>query len=141
MRPSIRAAIIRRDSSALLRQLRPQLERVVQKAAHDVEGRAKISILAGGKSGRIYKRGKVTHQASAPGEAPASDLGNLAAGIKVGSGEGPLWRVVQSNAIYSRALEFGRLDGSIAPRPFLHPALEAVRQPFKRAVAQVFRTF
>lgn len=139
MKPSIRAAIVRRDSDALLKHLQPQLERVVNKAAHDVKARAKVSILAGGKSGRIYKRGKVEHQASAPGEAPANDLGNLAAGIKVGSGDGPLWRVVQSTAVQSLALEFGSLDGKIAPRPFMGPALEAIRQPFKRAIARVIR--
>jgi hypothetical protein len=120
-----------------MKRLQPQLSRVVSKAAHDVEAKAKVSILAGGKSGKLYKRGKTVHQASAPGEAPANEVGTLAAGIKVGNGDGPLWRVVQSTAVYSLALEFGSADGTIAPRPFMGPALESVRQPFRNAVRRV----
>ncbi len=35
------------------------------------------------KSGRIYKRGQTTHQASAPGESPAIDIGALASSFRV----------------------------------------------------------
>jgi len=106
---------------------------VLEKAAHDVEARAKVSILSGAKTGRIYG----IHQASAPGEAPANEIGNLAAGIAVAPGPAPLSRIIASNAEYSERLEMGSPEGTIAPRPFLGPALESVRQPFVRAVQQV----
>ena len=43
-----------------------------------IEGENILSdILTGPRTGRIYRRGGVVHQASAPGEAPASDTGEL----------------------------------------------------------------
>lgn len=78
------------------------------------------------KTGRIYEKynPRRTHQASAPGQPPANDLGNLAANIasqptkKTG---GVLIKTVSSKAEYSAALEFG--TPNIAPRPFMRPSL------------------
>lgn len=85
--------------------------------------RAKDSIRSGAKSGNVYFRKNPDRyvQASAPGEAPANDLGNLADSItfqlfgtreKLGS--------VSVLAFYAADLEFG--TSKIAPRPFLTPA-------------------
>jgi HK97 gp10 family phage protein len=85
-------------------------------------------ILKGPKSGTVYHRkgrgtrskgrGGVDHTASAPGESPANDTGNLARSINVVAGsEG-----VSSTAIvtvrtpYAAALEFG--TKKMEPRPF-----------------------
>ena len=62
---------------------------IMQKAINDAlmatalvaQGYAQQSILRGAKTGRIYKRGKITHRASAPGEPPANDTGFLAQNI------------------------------------------------------------
>jgi hypothetical protein len=131
MQPTVQVRLTQDNLADLLKRLRPQLSAVVSKAALDVETRAKQSILSGDKTGRIYGR----HQASAPGEAPANDLGNLAAGIGVTNGSGPLERIVTSNAEYSAGLELGTTE--VAARPFMNPALEGVRQPFTRAVQKV----
>jgi hypothetical protein len=131
MRPTAKATIVQNRLPDLLLRLRPGLQVVLNKAAQDVEARAKVSILSDGKSGRMYG----PHQASAPGEAPANDLGNLAAGIAVADGADALHKRVVSNAEYSEGLELGTTK--VAARPFLGPALESVRQPFTRAVQQV----
>lgn len=41
-------------------------------------------LTSGSRSGTVYKRGNRTHQASAPGEPPKSDTGNLIRSIEVG---------------------------------------------------------
>ena len=72
-------------------------------------------------SGRIYKRGNVSHQASAPGEAPAIDTSNLLNSIETVN-ISPLKSAVQSDAVQSLALELGRPEKNLAPRPAWIPA-------------------
>lgn len=104
-----------------------------------VEGRAKELVLTPG-SGSVYTtrfytdaRGVVhptghrpPHRASAPGEPPASDTGRLLSSIghriRV---EDTLVAQVFADARYATYLELG--TSKMAPRPFLRPALDAVR--------------
>lgn len=75
----------------------------------------------GGRSGREYKRGGVTHIASKPGEPPATDLGQLVKSIRVVSGK-PSTLVtakVVARAPYAMALEYGTKN--LEPRPFMQP--------------------
>ena len=59
-----------------------ELDRAVHKGAKLIEGEAKRGISRGGRSGNVYRRGKgVTHVASAPGELPKTDTGELVANI------------------------------------------------------------
>lgn len=88
------------------------------------QGEAQRSILKGPKTGRVYKRGKSTHQASAPGEAPANDLGFLANNIKAEMTE-DLTASTISLAPYSIHLEYG--TRKMAARPFLAPAAEKTK--------------
>lgn len=88
------------------------------------QGEAKKSILRGSKTGRIYKRGKRFHQASAPGEAPANDFGFLANKIMAEMTE-DLTASTISLAPYSVHLEYGTRKA--AARPFLRPAGEKVK--------------
>ena len=92
------------------------------------QGIAQKSILKGPKSGRVYKRGKKFHQASAPGEAPANDLGFLAANINAQMTE-ELTASLISSAPYSIHLEYG--SRRMSARPFLRPAGEAVKEQAK----------
>lgn len=111
------------------RRLREEASRIVKAAALDCEGRAKAS-MGEGKSGRIYERaGGQTHQASAPGEAPAIDIGNLINSIQTEE-ESELSQVVSVGAEYGIFLEYG--TSHMAPRPFMTPAAEAARGPFLR---------
>lgn len=138
-----------------------QFSRVVKEAAHGVQAHAKVAIRSGPKTGRIYELGEsevsfVTkagksvaftarkgkkakqHQASAPGEAPANEVGNLAAGIRARR-TGKLSAEVTVAAEYGATLEFGSADGRIAPRPFLGPAVEHVRPQFEDDVREALQ--
>lgn len=137
---------------ALGAEVHAELAAVVEGAAHGVAAHAQDAIRSGPKTGRLYELGETEvsfktaggdevsftarkgqaakqHQASAPGEAPANETGNLAAGIKAEQVGELAWEVVFS-AEYAAALEFGTEDGKIAARPVLGPALESVREPF-----------
>lgn len=117
--------------------------RAVIKAALDLEALAKTEIQTGTKSGKIYKRtteagGTITHQASAPGEAPANEFGVLAGSISTVPSEDPTEaeaRVIVT-AEQGAALELGREDGSIAARPFIRPAADRIEKVFAREVGK-----
>ncbi len=103
-----------------------------------VEKAAKESILNGNKTGRTYTRRTVTHQASAPGEAPASDTGRLANSIttyinKI-SGLEALIIAGRGAVKYAAMLEFG--TRKIAPRPFMFPAFESSKAWIKERLAK-----
>ena len=124
--------------------LRREINKALAAGALLVEGTAKESIQAGGK-GEVYEstfrmiNGRPVpygsradepnlspkHQASAPGDAPATDTGHLVNQIAVDavkeSGR-DAYVIVRSQAKYSNALEFGTRH--IEPRPFMAPALQ-----------------
>jgi len=105
--------------------------RAVDATTQKVRTDAIKSIQRGVKSGRIYERSpgqnlSQTHQASAPGEAPATDTGTLVSSIKAATKQ--LNGRVYSDLKYSFWLEYGTV--SMEPRPFLNPALQANKQYF-----------
>jgi HK97 gp10 family phage protein len=93
--------------------------------AINIQREAVVSILSGDKSGVVTKHGSVVHQASAPGEAPASDTGYLASHIQITMDKGKSEVCVIAKADYAPALEFGTLH--MAARPFLSPAYHKYR--------------
>ena len=120
-----------------LKNLEQDLEKpfreVIVGGAQLIRGEAIKSIQSGPKSGRIYEKynPRRTHKASAPGQAPASDTGNLIRNIVVKQ-ENPDLVKVESNAIYSSFLEFG--TSKMLARPFLFPATERSRKKIAQAV-------
>ncbi len=100
---------------------------------------ARRSVQKSGRSGRVYKKTnpKRTHKASAPGEAPATDLGFLARSIQV-EPETQNLRVkilsIHSIAPYARALEYGDMSRNLYPRPFMRPALKQMRTKAEKVV-------
>jgi HK97 gp10 family phage protein len=95
-------------------------------------------IETGSKSGRLYRRGGGrVHQASAPGESPASDTGNLVKNIISELERNNKTVYVVANTIYAFWLEFGtRL---MAARPFLNRAVEALNNFYKETFIRVLR--
>lgn len=79
-------------------------------------------------SGRIYRRGKTTHQASAAGEPPSTDTGRLLGSINytVGADGRDIVGRVSANTEYAKYLEYGTTK--MKPRPFLRPSLEEARR-------------
>lgn len=133
------------DTARLDAEMQRALEPTMMGAAKLVENDAKASIASGPKTGRIYTtrfmtsratgrifptEQRVPHQASAPGEAPATDEGKLVGSIFGGARGLVAWVEVRSH--YGRWLEFG--TRRIQPRPFLIPAVERNRA---RIVAMV----
>lgn len=112
-------------------QLVQDFDKKLFKAALMIDSEAKKNIQSGGRSGRIYKRRSVTHQASAPGEYPKTDTGKLVRNIFT-ERRGLLHYVVGSRgsgAPHGRHLEFGTLH--MRPRPWLSRAIRDVKSRFQ----------
>lgn len=86
-----------------------------------VEGEAVRLIMEGPKTGRIYKRGGVAHQASAPGEAPANDTGRLVNSRTREVIPSALQARLTFRTDYAAYLEFGTIV--MEPRPFAAQSL------------------
>ena len=86
------------------------------------------------KSGKEYKRGQRIHQASAPGEAPATDTGNLANSILVYQTNPADW-IADFGAGYSAALEYG--TPKMLARPYARPSVEKYRNDFNNGMKKI----
>lgn len=112
--------------------LRPQVDRFAGHTAYNILSYAKQLQASGPKTGRVYRRGNVEHQASAPGEAPAVDLGNLINSGGVEALASCLWAIFFT-AEYAKPLEFG--TPRMSARPFLRPSVERFRQAYYDGIA------
>jgi hypothetical protein len=99
----------------------------------------------GPKTGRVYARGggqnlSRTHQASAPGEAPATDTGVLVSSVYL-ENTARYERTVGSRLAYAYYLEFG--TQRIKPRPAWVPEVEKqrpeMRKRIERALAEAMK--
>ena len=117
----------------LEKNLEQPFREVILGGAQLIRGEAIKSIQSGPKSGRVYQKynPRRTHTASAPGQPPASDTGNLVSQIMVRK-ETADNILVESNALYSSFLEFG--TSKMLARPFLFPATERSRPKIIQAV-------
>lgn len=79
------------------------------------------------KHGRLYPRGSRVHQASAPGEAPAIDTGNLIESMEP-QFPSPTKGVLAILAEYAAYLEFGTRH--IGVRPYAQPAVQGLLEEF-----------
>jgi hypothetical protein len=100
--------------------------KIVRKTARDIEADAEQS-MEGPKSGQMYG----AHQASAPGEAPAVDTGNLKCSIDTEM-TSKTTAVVAVGAEYGAHLEYG--TRKMAMRPYLRPAVERKARAFVDAM-------
>ena len=107
-----------------------QLGLIVNAAALESVNDVKKEIQGPPKTGRKYQRGTVVHQASAPGQAPATDTGFLVSSI-YNEDRGYLSKAIGSRLPYAFYLEFG--TRKIAARPSWVPAVErAIPKMLKR---------
>lgn len=137
-------------------QIRREVRSVVDRTTKSIAGTAVAKIMDPPKTGRIYRRetavsftgkggpvaftayrGSTTeHQASAPGEAPATDTGGLAGSIDAKM-IGPLTGAVDVHAEYGPVLEHG--GENVEARPYLGPSVEEHRTDFRRDMAEAVR--
>jgi HK97 gp10 family phage protein len=125
-----------------LHQLRGAQRRQAQRDGLDagariVETYAKVA-MSEEKSGRTYARGGREHRASAPGEAPAVDYGNLKSSIQVFEVT-PERAIIGTNAEYAEHLEFG--TSRMEPRPYMRPALDEHAHEIVAAIEDAVREF
>ena len=123
------------------KQLEPEFQEIVKGGAQLIRGEAIKSIQTGAKSGVVYQmyNPRREHRASAPGQAPASDTGNLVSKIIVKQKTRNITNV-ESNANYSAFLEYG--TSKMEARPFMLPAFEKSKKPildatFRRVVRKI----
>tara|TARA_R110000850_G_scaffold266462_1_gene396795 strand:+ start:30 stop:479 length:450 start_codon:yes stop_codon:yes gene_type:complete len=123
------------------KQLEPDFQEIVKGGAQLIRGEAIKSIQTGAKSGVVYQmyNPRREHRASAPGQAPASDTGNLVSKIIVKQKTRNITNV-ESNANYSAFLEYG--TSKMEARPFMLPAFEKSKKPildatFTRVVRKI----
>ena len=88
------------------------------------------------KTGLLYKRGSKVHQASAPGEAPATDRGQLVSSTYYTKVDG-LTFAIGSLLPYARYLEEGTQH--IRRRPSWLPAAERAAPRLQKRVERVIR--
>lgn len=116
------------------------VDRVVRAVAFDIQADVVRRIQTGPKTGKVYRTVRVSkkgrrsvrvHQASAPGESPATDLGALAASYRAKPVRRGIWRV-GSPLAYAAPLEFGDRRGRLKARPHLRPAFAAAKKVMRR---------
>lgn len=86
------------------------------------------------KTGRIYTRRGVKHQASAPGQPPATDLGTLVQSGATSYDQAALTGRANWSAQHAAYQEYG--TERIEPRPFARPSLEESREAIQEAIAE-----
>lgn len=91
------------------------------------------TIQTGGRTGKVYKRGGVTHKASAPGEPPKSDRGHLVRSFFLKVRE--ISVSVVNNVGYSKVLDEGNKSGTLKARPFK----EKIRAKFQAKLLERLR--
>jgi len=127
----------------LEREYVKSVNNVLAEGALRIEGEMVESIQKGPKTGRRYKRGQVFHQASSPGQAPASDTGTLAnrsiSTRKTRKGRSYFIGVNKGGGLkYAKSLEFG--TRKMAPRPFVRPAFKKWEPKIKKVLRQKLKT-
>jgi len=116
--------------------MRERADYLTGHTAYNILAHAKNLMAAGPHTGRIYQRGNITHQASAPGEPPAVDTGTLTNSGGAERLAQNLWAVFFS-ARHAALLEYG--TPTIEARPFLRPAVERFRQAYYDGLAALLR--
>lgn len=97
-----------------------------------VQNHAKQALQKPPKTGKLRKKRRnknVVHQASAPGEAPATDTGALVDSIQMDVSENSQSVTISALTNYAAALEF-KMN-----RPFLRPAVEQNKERFPGILA------
>lgn len=121
------------DFDTLASSLQLEASEIVSKTLNDLVA-VILTSFSEGKSGAIYKRGTSFHQASAPGEPPAIDYGDLANSIFQAM-TSKTSGYVGTDSDHAGFMEDGTTH--IAPRPFMAPAAEEVGESFEAAIQQL----
>lgn len=142
------------DTASIIAKVRRGAVRGVLAATEDVRNEVIRLILDTAKTGRIYNTrfftigtgpdrrvipygSRPSHQASAPGEPPASDTGTLVNHITTEYSEDGLRGSVMARTKYAEYLEYG--TDRMEPRPFMRPALMNQHEAIGQTIAEAIR--
>lgn len=118
-------------------RIRQMVMQTLLAVGNDVRNVA-IKSMTGKKTGRIYRRRTVSHQASAPGQAPAVDTGRLRGSIDVDTSRiSALVVTIRAQTEYAEHLEFG--TSRMAARPYMRPALAKATKSLDRDIARAIK--
>jgi hypothetical protein len=95
-------------------------------------------ITEGPKTGRIYRRRGIAHQASAPGEPPATDTGHLVQSGRTEFDFDNLSGTANWSTEYAAKLELG--TARIAPRPYASVAVQNKRDEITVTILEQVRS-
>ena len=123
---------LKRRLAGLTPALKKPVAREINAGALAVHGEMVRAIQSGPKTGRVYKRRSVRHQASAPGEAPATDTGSLVGSLAIEPDPDGLGTKVLARSGYAMWLEFG--TRRMAARPFFQRSFELHKKKIRRAI-------
>jgi hypothetical protein len=118
-------------------EISAQVSKAVQATALEALTDVRKAIQGPPKTGKLYPRGKngdKVHQASAPGEAPATDTGALVSSTYFTQPD-PLTAAIGSRLEYAFHLEFGTMK--IAPRPSWLPAAERAAPRLEKRLEKI----
>lgn len=119
---------------------------VTVEASEQLLFKIKDLIQGGPKTGRVYRRYNPfrIHQASAPGQPPAEDLGRLSNsfGIEYKKLNQYAWRAtVGSDLVYAAALEYGNPSTNLLPRPYLSVAVREQEREMGGIITEEWKRF
>lgn len=117
---------------------RKEVKKAVDATGLSLRGAVVKKYQRGPATGEIYEKynPRRTHQASAPGEAPATDTGRLANSVTI-EDTGPIEIEVGTEVEYGPYLEFG--TRTIAPRPNWVPSVQEEEPKYVRRVEAAIR--
>lgn len=121
------------NSPAVIARMQAATMRGVTTAIHIVEDHAVNLIMQGPKSGKVYARRGVQHQASAPGEAPANDTGRLVNSRTVDLFPAEIRARLTFRTAYALPLEVG--TAKMEPRPYARRSLAERRGDIIASIA------
>lgn len=119
---------------------RKEVKKAVDATGLSLRGEIVKKYQRGPATGEIYEKfnPRRTHQASAPGEAPATDTGRLASSVVTSRIiQEPLAVEVSTDVEYGPYLEFG--TRTIAPRPNWVPSVQEETPKYIRRVEAAIR--
>lgn len=128
-------------NDGLVGQIRQAAMTGVVRGTEDVRTEGASLMINSPRTGRVYRRGGVTHKASAPGEPPAPDTGYLLNSIRTEYDTAELLGRVIFGANYAQHLEYGTVK--MARRPYARVALtnknDAVQADIVDEIASVLK--
>jgi len=125
----------KKSLEAIINTCKPEIIAEITTQSKILQTAMRKNIAKGSRTGRTYKKKSVIHQASAPGEYPKTDTGELVSSIYKEDLTEKLEFKVGSNKKYARHLEFG--TSKMQARPFMFRTFKENKKNIIKGISQV----